>query len=184
MKLYGSFTSPYVRHCRIALLQSGMSWELIETDYATSAKVSPTKKVPFFEDRGLTLSDSSSILRYIRDHSATPCLATVEQLDRYCLVNTLLDSAINLFLLEKDGLTGEHSDYLKRQQARLTEGLNHLEQSMTGTEAINDDALWRLVCFLDWGLFRQRFDLAGFDKLTALLERARTMPVFADTAPE
>ena len=33
MKLFGSYTSPYVRHCRIVLAQNGQDCEFVETDY-------------------------------------------------------------------------------------------------------------------------------------------------------
>ena len=51
MKLFGSFTSPYVRHCRIALMQSGLDWEMAELDIHTSNDPgTPTLRVPFLED--------------------------------------------------------------------------------------------------------------------------------------
>ena len=37
MKLYGSYTSPFVRHCRIVLLETQQSCEFIETDQTSSA---------------------------------------------------------------------------------------------------------------------------------------------------
>lgn len=47
MELYGSYTSPFVRHCRIALLQTQQDCQFIETDAQQSATLSPTKKVPY-----------------------------------------------------------------------------------------------------------------------------------------
>ena len=69
MKLYGSVTSPYVRHVRVALAQSGFDYTFVEADYAMSAERSPTAKVPFFEDGDLTLTDSTSILKHVREKS-------------------------------------------------------------------------------------------------------------------
>ena len=71
MKLYGSLTSPYVRHARIAIAQSGFQCEFEEADYARSAELSPTARVPFFEDGDLMLTDSSSILKYVREKAGT-----------------------------------------------------------------------------------------------------------------
>ena len=41
MKLYGSYTSPFVRHVRIALLETQQAFEFIETDQAGSSAQSP-----------------------------------------------------------------------------------------------------------------------------------------------
>ena len=60
MQLYGSYTSPFVRHCRIALAQAGISFDLVETDGAQSARLSPTSKVPFLKGDGISLTDSTS----------------------------------------------------------------------------------------------------------------------------
>jgi len=43
LELYGSYTSPFVRHCRIALLESGLAFTFVETDQVSSAKLSPTQ---------------------------------------------------------------------------------------------------------------------------------------------
>ncbi|WP_352339711.1 glutathione S-transferase N-terminal domain-containing protein, partial [Psychrobacter sp. 16-MNA-CIBAN-0192] len=88
MKLYGSFTSPFVRHCRIALLESTLDYQFIETDQASSATLSPTKRVPFLHDGELSLTDSSAILRYIRHKSSKTYLDTVVELDQFCMINT------------------------------------------------------------------------------------------------
>ena len=74
MKLYGNSPSPFVRHCRIALLESGLDFEFIhDIDYQMSKKLSPTQKIPFLEygEAGATkmLTDSTSILRYVREQA-------------------------------------------------------------------------------------------------------------------
>jgi glutathione S-transferase len=105
MKLHGSFTSPYVRHCRIALMESGLNWSFVETDHDNSARLSPSKKIPFLTDGDMLLSDSSSILMYIREKAGQPFISDALDFDLFCLINTLLDAAINRFYLAKDGIT-------------------------------------------------------------------------------
>ena len=63
MELFGSFTSPYVRHCRVVLAHTGLDCEFVETDYDQSAARSPTRRVPFLRDGDRMLTDSASILR-------------------------------------------------------------------------------------------------------------------------
>ena len=108
MKLYGSYTSPFVRHCRIALLETGLACEFIETDQAGSAAKSPTKRVPFLEDGDVFLTDSSSILKHIREKAGTAFLSSASELDLFAMVNTALDATVNLFFLERDHLPPKH----------------------------------------------------------------------------
>ena len=182
MVLYGSYTSPFVRHCRIALMQSGLSWQFIEAGLEASAKLSPTQKIPFLVDAEITLSDSSSILRHIRELSGQPFINDVLDYDLYCQINTLLDAAINRFYLEKDGVLVAQSSYLGRQQQRVIQGLEILEQRIQ-SQAMGLDTSLRLACFLDWGLFRQRLELSTLPKLQQLLDEYRGDSAFAATAP-
>jgi len=191
MKLFGSYTSPYVRHCRIALLQEGkqegVDFEFVETDYATSKAESPTAKVPFFQDGDLFLTDSSSITKYIREMAGKDFIPSVNDFDGYALVNTVMDSAINIFLLERDGITFENSDYLKRQAYRVAIGLAELDGLIKNRLSlgitIDNDFLLRTACFLDWGLYRQRFDFGDFENLVNLLVEAKENGIFESTSP-
>lgn len=59
------------------LAATGSSYEFIETDYAQSAKLSPTARAPFMEDGALRLNDSASILRHIRSRSGHRFMADI-----------------------------------------------------------------------------------------------------------
>lgn len=183
MELYGSYTSPFVRHCRVALEQSGEQFQFIETDYTQSAAGSPAKRVPFLKIGELQLNDSSSILKYVREHSGGEFLTDLVDFDRYCLINTAMDACINVFLLERDGFTAAQVPYLQRQQSRIEAILQELDAMDWGTTPRWNDVTIRLACFLDWALFRERLDLSGYPQLLALLDFANTQPVFTDTAP-
>jgi glutathione S-transferase len=184
MKLYGSYTSPYVRHCRIALLETNLPCEFIETIPSDPSNKSPTRKVPYLEDGDIGLSDSSSILRHIREKVGAPYLASVLDLDFFCLTNTLLDSATNVFLFERtDGLKPESSKYLARQAARVEAGLVELEQRELPRPIRGNDGAIRLGCFLAWGRFRKRFDLSPHARLSAFLAECDAWDSFAQTAP-
>lgn len=183
MKLYGSYTSPFVRHCRIALTESGLSYEFIETDNNASAQQSPTKKVPFLQDGAITLTDSSVIIRYIREKSAQDYLTDILEHDGFCLVNTSMDACVNLFLLQRDAITTKQSAYLQRQQARITSTLSELEQMSLPNSAPYGDMALRLACYLAWGVYRERFSLAPYPNLAAFLQTINNYPAFAKTAP-
>lgn len=183
MKLYGSYTSPYVRHCRVALAQSGFDFEFVEADYDMSAKKSPTAKVPYLMDGELMLTDSSSILKYIREKSGQVFLADIKDYDSYTLANTVMDATINLFLLNNDGFGPEQIAYLGRQQNRVESGLKELNTRFNLKQGIENDSVLRCACFIDWALFRKRISIDGLTNLQTLLNTANQLDVFSETAP-
>lgn len=184
MKLYGSFTSPFVRHCRIALLDTGLECEFIETDAAGSSRLSPTKKVPFLQDDKIQLTDSSSILKYLREKAGQEFLSDIEDFDLFCMVNTVLDASVNVFFCERlDGLTANDSKYLKRHNDRIKTALKELNGRQLPTQLPLTDGQLRLACYLDWALFRQRVTLDGLDNLTHFLTLARSSDSFLKTTP-
>jgi len=184
MKIYGSLTSPFVRHCRIALLETDLTCEFIEIDATQSAQISPTKKVPLLVDGDLTLSDSSSILRYLRQKSGAEYMGDILDFELFNMTNTVMDACINVFYLELfDNITLEQSSYLTRQNARVLSGLEALNEMPIAAELPLTDGLIRLACFLDWGIYRERIDLKKFTNLTRLLDVARTDSSFIKTVP-
>lgn len=183
MKLYGSYTSPFVRHCRIALAQGGFDFALVDTGYTESAENSPTAKVPFFSDGDLQLSDSSSILKYVREKSARQFLAEHADFELYTMANTILDATINLFLLANEGFGPDQVPYLGRQQFRVDKGIKELNSRIDPEQGIATDSALRCACYVDWAIFRNRADFTGQSNLLALLDAANSHEVFASTAP-
>ncbi|GMG87237.1 glutathione S-transferase family protein [Biformimicrobium ophioploci] len=184
MKLYGSYTSPYVRHCRIALMQSGLDWEMVELDiHASKNPGTPTLRIPYLEDGGLKLTDSTPIVKYVREKSGTAFIPDIGDLDRYCLANTLLDAAINLFLLQRSGLDVSENAYARRQQARIELILAELDSAPLPESGTLNDADLRVAIAVAWGVFRERFSIEAFSNLQQLLEIADQDAAFAATAP-
>ncbi len=183
MKLFGSYTSPYVRHCRIALMEAGFPCDFIETDQASSALQSPTKRVPFLEDGEVFLTDSNSILKYIREKSGSIFLADTQELDQFCMVNTALDATANLFFLQRDGVDLQAYEYTRRQAARIESSLAELNELKFSATAPYTDMELRLACYLAWGLFRKRINIDAHKNLQNFLTSMDQYPAFADTAP-
>jgi len=194
MKLYGSYTSPFVRHCRIVLLElqqcdnnkatPPISCEFIETDLKASAKLSPTQKVPYLVDADLSLSDSNSIIKYLRERSGGSFMNDIREYDLFCMVNTLLDATVNVFFMERvDGLKPCDSQYLQRQQNRIESALKDINQLTLPTALPLNDGQIRLACYLDWALFRQRIHLDEFETLQQFLTLARRWDIFTQTTP-
>lgn len=182
MKLFGSTTSPFVRHCRIALHETGTPFDFEITDAAGSAQQSPAQKVPFLHDGDLHLHDSTSILKYIREQAGQDWFADVRELDLYCLTNTVLDSQINLHLIKKSGVDVESVAYLKRQKARIETSLTHLNQLAADGLQWHDGSI-RLACLIDWATYRALIDFSPYPNLQQWLTQARGHASFSDTAP-
>ena len=183
MELYGSYTSPFVRHCRVALIQGGQDFEFVETDYDMSAEMSPTRKVPFLSDGDISLTDSSSIIRYAREKSGQSFLSELEDFELFVMTNTILDTTINLFLLENSGADASQIPYLGRQKSRIESGLVELNNRIDSAKGVSLDSNLRLACFIDWAIFRNRVDFTAHGNLLALLESANQSEAFASTAP-
>lgn len=186
MILFGSYTSPFVRHCRIVLDQTGKPWSMQDTDYATSGSESPTKRVPYLRDDKVHLYDSSSILHYLREQMGQAFLPNFQATENYAMANTVLDTAINLFLLENNGLKDESNDFIQRQQGRVHSGLqvlNALDLPKHTDEIATDDVALRIACLLDWADYRQRFEVADYAELQRFLTMMRDWKPFLETAP-
>lgn len=181
MKLFGNHISPYVRMCRMTLLEENLTFEFIETTPQESAQHTPTKKIPFFQDGEITLTDSASIIKYIREKSDKPCLSNAQEIEAFTLINTSMDSCINVFLLERDGITLEQSPYLKRQKARIESIFFELNKLNLATTAPYNDIEIRLACYIDWGLYRNRISISAHKNLLAFMNGIKSYPPFIDT---
>ncbi len=196
IKLYGVRTSPYVRHARVALADSGLSWQF-EHVTPDTITLSPTLRVPFLVDGDLTLTDSAVIVRYAREQSGQTFLPSVGDHELFALATSVLDTAVNLYLLNigdsaalAEVATGTSAigfnprTYYERQQERIVTGMKGLDQfELNASEPFSDGHI-RLACLLDWAGYRETIDLSGLSNLSALLTRIREWPTFAETAPD
>lgn len=186
MKLYGSYTSPFVRHVRTVLLETQQACEFIETDQAGSAAKSPTQRVPFLEDGEIVLTDSASIIKYLREKAGQTFCATAQELDLLCLVNTALDATINLFFLKRDGIDVTAVPYLQRQAARVQTTLAELNQGAIHKLAADNkftDAQLRLACYMGWCKFRAQVDFSPLENLEQFYNSINGYAFFAATKP-
>lgn len=182
MKLYGIVTSPFVRHCRIALAQGALDWEFITGDMAQLAKDSPVHKLPYLVDGDRLFGDSCSILKFARESAGLDFFPDVDDYDLFCTTNTVADSVINLFLMEQEGITPDNSSYLDRQAGRILSGLTSLDERVGPGGYVLTDGILRIACFLDWALFRYRIDITPHSNLKSVLEFANQDPVVASTS--
>ncbi len=183
MKLYGSFTSPFVRHVRIVLLETGLPCEFIETDQASSATKSPTKRVPFLEDGNIFLTDSNSIIKYLREKAGQSFCKTATEFDELCLVNTALEATTNLFFIKRDGVDINISPYLQRQAARIDSTLAEINKFTLAHAAPYTEMQLRLACYIGWCKFRKQVDFSKFPNLESFYSDALNYSHFQATQP-
>jgi glutathione S-transferase len=183
MKLYGSYTSPFVRHVRIVLLETAQPFEFIETDQAGSSTKSPTQRVPFLEDGNIFLTDSISITKYLREKAGQDYCKSAKELDDLCLVNTVMDTTVNLFFIKRDGVDVTSIPYLQRQAARIQSALAELNQPALPSAAPYNDAQLRLACFIGWAKLRNQVDFSAYENLENFYAGALNYPHFVATQP-
>ena len=98
--------------------------------------------------------------------------------------DTGLEATVNIFQMEKDGITPAQSPYLQRQAARAQSVLEKLNTDKLEIDAAaTSDSVIRVACFMGWALFRKRIDFAPYSNLVAFFARAKDIPHFAETAP-
>ncbi len=183
MKLYGSYTSPFVRHVRIVLLETAQNVEFVETDQAGSTAKSPTQRVPFLEDGEVFLTDSASITKYLREKAGQDYCRTAQELDDLCLVNTVMDATVNLFFIRRDGVDITAVPYLQRQAARIQSTLAELNQQQWPISTPYNDAQIRFACFIGWAKLRNQIDFSPYKNLETFYANILGYDHFVATQP-
>lgn len=181
--LYGSKTSPYVRHCRVVLLDTQTPFEFIEADTAMRDQVTPTLKVPYMENEGLKLHDSHSIVQYCRQQAGELPFQSITDLDYFLLASTLLETGINILQLKRSGLTVSAVPFLQRQTLRLTSLLDAFANITAQRSWQWNDATIRAACMIRWIEMRGFDDFSRYPALRALHSQALEHANFVATEP-
>ncbi|MEE8433836.1 MAG: glutathione S-transferase family protein [bacterium] len=209
--LHATNTSPFGRQVRIVLAEKALDYGqdqtlALERDAKTFGRVNPALRVPVLEDDGKTIFDTRIIIEYLLaaypeaggsdpHGSEDPPLAPTmtrpgEHLDDAMVLAALiglLDTAVNLFALGRNGVTEEQAPYLGRHKERITASLDWLEER-AGPEGFQPglfsvaDLAW--ICAADYGDMRGLFQVGGRSGLQAIRERYAGRPSVADTRPE
>ena len=205
IKLFYGPNSPYTRKVRVVLREKGLQFQEELTDLgapsAEFAAANPNMRIPCMVDGEHTLFESNVMLDYllktypgVKEEGAQPPLTeSLTRPERHwedmmviVTIETLLDSALNLFFMSRDGLTPEQAPFMNREQARIQSGLDWLEARAApegfwpGAFSIMD---LNLVIALVWGDFRGMFKWNGRPRLEAIVDRHRQRPSLLDTQP-
>ena len=127
MKLYGTTTSPFVRRVRVVATEVGRTFNLVNTAHDEGRlaleAVSPIWKVPVAELDGRLLYDSRVIIDWLTTfHGWGSMKAPCDRWHEANLLNAIdgaLDSGIQLFYLQREGLEPDKLAHGQRQRARI-----------------------------------------------------------------
>ncbi|WP_437874804.1 glutathione S-transferase family protein [Sorangium sp. So ce513] len=185
MKLYGSFTSPYVRRVRVVAAELGVSVDLVNTatdeGQAALRAVTPIWKVPVAEvdvpDGGRrVIFDSHAILDWLTAvHGFGPLRPPADPWRERNLSNAIdaaLESGLELAYLRRDGLPTEGNAFADRQRARIASIFGWLEREASGGGFSPGGGLGltelALITALDWMTFRDVYKVAAHPALVAV----------------
>ena len=198
VKLYGTTTSPFVRRVRIVAAEVGEPIELINTatddGQAELKRVSPIWKVPVAEIAELAtpvLFDSRSIVSWLTTNRGWGRLKRADDPWREAnLVNAIdaaLESAIQVFYLQRDGIPVEGNLFAKRQFQRIEAIFGWIGEQVGAGKSLSNDgfdiATASLVCTLDWMDFRKTYATANHPELLPLREQWHERTSVAATRP-
>lgn len=171
LTLIGSYRSPFVRICRIFMIQQGLEFDFKvlnfvedKNDAAALAQETPINKIPVLIDDGQKIFDS----RVIINHLSRKCGLPVRSLDEENLVSVIyssLDTSIILFLMKRDGFDVEASGFfLERQRARVIANLAYLTPWVQGLDAAKlTDWNYASISLYSYLYYAQKRELLNVD---------------------
>lgn len=165
MKLYGTTTSPFVRRVRVVAAELGVEHAWVNTAHddgqAQLKAISPIWKVPVAEIDGRTIYDSRVIIDWLTTTRGWGPLR--QPRDRWKDQNVMnaidgaLESAIQLFYLQREGLDPMKIPFGPRQVERIGAIFEWLADELPAHDPARGlgVAELSLLCTLDWMDFRK-----------------------------
>ena len=192
MKLYGSYTSPYVRRLRILLAQT--DYELVTVDVfgkdrAMLTKLSPTVKIPMLVDEHqgepLVLNDSGLIYRYLVENKGFTGLSYAQQ-NLLTVIDACNESLVNMMIMRRSDIDGSQDKlFFTIQRDRQQASFDLLEQEVgQGKFAQWNYLSISLLVLMEWVQFRQLYDFSNYPNLLQFLSDNQHHIGVKNTAPK
>ncbi|GAA3961552.1 glutathione S-transferase N-terminal domain-containing protein [Allohahella marinimesophila] len=182
MQVIGSYTSPFVRKVRVALIEHGLPFDFREeTPYTADTPVrdfNPLVKVPAFVDaNGETWFDSALILAVLETQKAeggasllpSDAVPQLQVRRLETLADGIGDAGVLMFMEKKRDESEQSASWIARQQEKVDNGFAFFERYLT--ERLDKDFLHdfdgglglsaadiALVCVLEWYTLRFNAD--------------------------
>jgi glutathione S-transferase len=148
MQLYLSFTSPYARKVRIALLEKGIAFDVIDVATSTDQpnQHNPLGKVPtLILDDGTALFDSVVIVEYLDLVHPAPQLIPSAPRERAlvrrweALADGICDVLVPAVLEQRRPAERQDPAYLAKLEGKVSASLALLERGLEGKRYLHDD---------------------------------------------
>lgn len=198
IRLYGSYTSPYVRRVRIVAEELSLRCEQVDTmtaeGQAELRAKNPIWKVPAAEVDGQLILDSHTITellleRYDRAGQKIAPLPVddLEGRNAISVIDGALDALINSFYLAKEGVSADKTPYMKKQNERAAASLAWLEQHVhepfvTSKKRFGLPEI-ALGTALGWMRFRDVYPIERHPQLMRCFEELEKRASFHATEP-
>lgn len=197
IRLYGSFTSPFVRRIRFIAQELGITYEQIDTmterGQEELRKRTPIWKVPYVEMDDVKIWDSHAILEYMFDKYGTGGIRIPQGSEKWRESNLIhaidacVESSINVFYLQRDGLELEQAPYLQKQTHRVESILKWVRAELrdnyfTDVQEIGLSEL-ALYTSLDWMRFRKTYPVENDSIFSSFLQYHGNNENFRNTEP-
>lgn len=213
MKLFGHDTSPYVRRVRALLQELDVPFERDTGDWLLKPsdeflRLSPIGRLPLLlverEGGQLPIFDSKTIADYLLTHHAPkngaarkselPLQPTLfhpahryEDENVLTIIDTALDSGIQIFIFERDGIKRDSAPYLRRQDERVAKCLSAVDAIYADRTTLHDGVLGytdlALASCIDWFRLRKVRELSSYVNLARFLDSHLARPSVASTDP-
>lgn len=180
--LVGSEKSPFVRVCRMLMMQNKIDFEfrvlnfVVDKAHAEAlAKASPINRVPILMDGEQTIFDSRVIVNHLVKKHGLPAL-TLDEENFVSTAYSCMDSGVVLFLMRQDGFDVNGSGFfLARQRERIPRNLEFMTPWARGLNPANardwNFASMSLYAFLFWAQARQLIDLKNYPEMASFVAR-------------
>lgn len=200
MKLIGSMTSPYVRKVRVVMAEKRIECEFeVDNPWTAESSVAalnPLCKVPvLIMDDGTSLYDSRVIAEFL--DSVTPVSRLIPEGNRprimvkrwEALADGICDAAAATFLERKRAPQQQNGDWIERQQAKVSNGLQAIAEEL-GDKAwcngehysLGDIAVGCALFYLDFR-FPEIDWRSAYPNVARLADKLAKRASFKDTVP-
>lgn len=190
--LIGSQRSPFVRICRMLMIQNGIDFHFQVLNFVDNkkdaealSKETPINRVPILIDGDQKVFDSRVIVNHLtKKHGLRPL--TLDEENIVSSIYSCMDTGVTLFLLKKDGFdTNAPGFFLSRQRERIPRNLEYLTPWTHRLDSSRPGD-WNypsmsLFSFLYWAEARELLKLKDYPEMAAFMERFKSAPGVQET---
>ena len=185
--LIGSLRSPFVRTCRMLMMQNEIDFEFKvlnfvqeKADAEALKKETPINKVPILINGAQKIFDSRVIVNFLTKKHGLRELSLEEENIVSCIYSCL-DTGVILFLMREDSYDMNHAGFfLSRQRERIPRNLEFITPWMKRLDSSKKEdwnyASMALYSFLYWAEARHLLKIADYPECAKFMERFRDAP--------